>query len=178
MLHFGRALGFSNTGNILSAENELETLKTLYQDLLDSDDAYKSGQVMVQIQAAEGWIQLAKGNKDMALSFMKKAAELEGNTTKHPVTPGEVLPADELLGDMLLALNNPVEALQAYETDLEGHPNRFNGVYGAAIAAEQSGNKEKAMAYFKALLTLSENSNSDRLEIVEAKMFIEKYSSI
>jgi tetratricopeptide (TPR) repeat protein len=178
MLHFGRALGFSNTGNILSAENELETLKTLYQDLLDSDDAYKSGQVMVQIQAAEGWIQLAKGNKDMALSFMKKAAELEGNTTKHPVTPGEVLPADELLGDMLLALNNPVEALQAYEADLEGHPNRFNGVYGAAIAAEQSGNKEKAMAYFKALLTLSENSNSDRLEIVEAKMFIEKYSSI
>lgn len=178
MLHFGRALGFSNTGNILSAENELETLKTLYQELLDSGDAYKSGQVMIQIQAAEGWIQLAKGNKDMALSFMKKSAELEANTTKHPVTPGEVLPADELLGDMLLALKNPVEALKAYEADLEAHPNRFNAVYGAARAAEQSGNTDKAMTYFNALLRLSENSNSGRFEIEEAKKFIEKNSSV
>ncbi len=178
MLHFGRALGFSNMGNIKSAENELQTLKKLHQALLDSNDIYKSGQVMVQIQTVEGWIELAKGNKDSALIFMRKAAELEGNTTKHPVTPGEVLPADELLGDMLLKLNRPVEALEAYEINLKGHPNRFNGVYGAAIAAKQSGSGEKALTYFQALLALTENSNSNRPEIEEAREFVSSYKSI
>ena len=69
---------------------------------------------------------------------MKQATKLESKTSKHPVTPGEVLPADELLGDMLLALNNPAEALEAYEINLKERPGRFNGIYGAAIAAKQS----------------------------------------
>lgn len=177
MLHFGRALGFSHINDITSAEIELETLKTLYQEILDLKKelyVYKAGQVMIQIQAAEGWIQLAKGNKDEAIAFMKKSAELESKTSKHPVTPGEVLPADELLADMFLALNKPSEALKAYEINLKGHPNRFNGIYGAAIAAKQSGNTEKATMYFEQLLKLTEHTKSDRKELEEAKIFLEQ----
>ena len=174
IFHFGKALGFSHLGDIKSAENQLKTLKTLHQNLVDLKDDYKSGQVNIQVHAAEAWIHLAKGNETEALSFMKQAAKLESETTKHPVTPGEVLPADELLGDMLLALNKPAEALEAYEVNLKGHPGRFNGIYGAAKAAVQSGNKEKARFYYKQLLELTKTSNSDRVEIIEAKSYVSK----
>mgnify|MGYP001950910034 CR=1 FL=1 len=176
MLHFGRALGFSHIGKIESAEAELQTLKSLHQTLSNAGETYKTGQVNIQIHAAQAWIELAKGNNGEALIFMKTAAKLESKTSKHPVTPGEVLPADELLGDMFLALNKPNEALEAYETNLKGHPNRFNGIYGAAIAAKQSGNQEKAIKYFNQLIELTKHSKSDRPEIAEAKSFIAEAS--
>ena len=104
---------------------------------------------------------------------MRIAAEMESKTSKHPVTPGELIPADELLGDMLLTLNNPQEALEAYEVNLKGHPNRFNGIYGAAIASKLSGDNEKAKLYFEQLIELTKHSKSDRPELVEAKAFLE-----
>jgi hypothetical protein len=177
MLHFGKALGYSHTNDIVSAENELASLELLHQSLLDSKKAYKAGQVNVQIHSAKAWIELAKGNSGDALDLMKTAAKLESETSKHPVTPGEVLPADELLGDMLLALNKPVEALNAYEVNLEGHPNRFNGIYGAAVAAKKSKNEEKAIHYFNQLIELTKSSNSERPEVKEAKAFVQQYAS-
>jgi len=173
MMHFGKALGYSHLGDIKSAEDELKTLKSLHENLMNENDDYRSGQVMIQVQTAEAWINLAKGNKTEALSFMRNAAELESQTSKHPVTPGEVLPADELLGDLLMALNRPEEALTAYEVNLKGHPNRFNGVYGAAIAARESNDNEKATYFFNKLLELDENSKSERPEITEAKSFLQ-----
>jgi len=109
---------------------------------------------------------------------MTTAAEMESQTSKHPVTPGEILPADELLGDMLLMVNKPAEALVAYELNLERRPNRFNGIYGAASAAKQAGNTDKAALYYNQLLELTKNSNSTRPEIAEAKAFVEQYSAI
>tara|TARA_R110002126_G_scaffold290927_2_gene449578 strand:+ start:889 stop:2583 length:1695 start_codon:yes stop_codon:yes gene_type:complete len=182
LLHFGKSLGYSHIGNIASAEQELQILRDLHQSLLDSKDnftkTYKANQVQIQIYAAQGWINLAKGNKEDALASMKLAAKMESETSKHPVTPSEVLPADELLGDMLLSLNKPKEALDAYEVNLKGHPNRFNGIYGAAIAAKQSGNNEKTKLYFEQLIELTKNSKSDRPEINEAKQFIAEQQSI
>jgi len=172
LLHFGKALGYSNIGNTNAAENELKILKELQQGLVDINDSEKANQVMIQIHAAQGWIHLANGNKSEALSSMKLAAKMESETSKHPVTPGEVLPADELLGDMLMALNNPTDALAAYEINLKGHPGRFNGIYGAAIAAKQTGDQEKASLYFEQLIELTRNSNSDRSELAEAQTYL------
>ena len=174
MLHFGKALGHSNIGNIKAAEKESQILLTLHQNLIKENETYKAGQVNIQVHAAKAWIELAKGNNDEALILMKIAADLESKTSKHPVTPGEVLPADELLGDMLLALNKPSEALNAYEVNLKGHPGRFNGIYGAAKAAEKSGNQEKAKYYFEQLIELTKSSNCDRSELVEAKSYLAK----
>jgi tetratricopeptide (TPR) repeat protein len=177
ILHFARAIGAARSGDITSAENELIVIQSFYKELLEMNSAqatYKAGQVLIEIKTTEAWINLAKGNTIEALTLMKMASKLEGETSKHPVTPGEVLPADELLGDMFLALDQPKDALEAYEINLKGHPNRFNGIYGAAIAAEKSGNREKATLYFKKLVELTENSKSNRPELSEAKTYIKQ----
>ena len=133
LLHFARSLGASRSGNINSAEKELAILKTLQQELVNKEDKYRADQVMIQIKASLAWIDFAKGNKEVALAMMQEAVDLEEKTGKHPVTPGEVLPAPELLGDMLMAMNKLAEALVAYELDLKSHPNRFNGIYGQLL---------------------------------------------
>ncbi|WP_323787946.1 hypothetical protein [Psychroserpens sp.] len=177
ILHFARALGSARSGDIVAAEKELAIIQSFHEELLELKSAqakYKAGQVYIEIKTTEAWINLAKGNNEEALALMRTAAKLESETSKHPVTPGEVLPADELLGDMLLLLNKPEEALIAYEINLKGHPNRFNGIYGAAIAAKKSGNTDKATLYFKQLIELAKDSNSNRNELVEASNYIEK----
>jgi len=174
LLHFSKALGNIHINNLKSAQDELNLLRSFRQKLLTLDDAYKANQVDVQIRTIEAWMLLKKGDSDEAIGLMKTAAEMESKTSKHPVTPGEILPADELLADMLFALNRYQEALAAYELNLQKRPNRFNGIYGAAIAAKKSGNIEKAEIYFEALLKLTENINSERQEINEARIFLER----
>ena len=172
IVHFTRAMGAIHTKNLQAAENELNVLRSLQKELIKIDDGYKANQVDIQIKMVEAWLALAKGNEKEALLSMEMAVDMEDKTSKHPVTPGEVVPADELFADMLLRLNKPQEALEAYELNLQRRPNRLNGIYGAASAAKQSGNQEKAAYYFKQLLELTKNSNSSRPEIMEAKKFI------
>lgn len=176
LLHFARALGNIHTDNLESAQQELDLLCSFEKELTTLDDTYKANQVAIQIKTIAAWIELKKGNNEKAITLMSTASEMESMTSKHPVTPGEILPADELLADMLLTLNKPQEALATYELNLERRPNRFNGVYGAATAAKQARNMEKATSYFEILLKLTEKTNSDRPEIKEAKAFLKKNS--
>ena len=172
MLHFSRALGFSNTGNSAAAEKELKSLIILRDKLNDAKNTYESGQVTIQIEAVRGWIEYSKGNSNKAIEYMKLASNLEGKTSKAAVTPGEIIPADELLADLYLALNKPKQALESYEQNLKGHPYRFNGIYGAAKAAEKLNDIRLAVYYFDQLVKLSADTNSSRPEISEAKEFL------
>lgn len=174
IVHFTRAMGSIHTKNLQAAENELDVLRSLQKELAEIADGYKANQVGIQIKMAEAWLALAKGNEKDALLSMEMAVDMEGKTSKHPVTPGEVVPADELYADMLLRLNKPQKALEAYELNLQRRPNRFNGIYGAAIAAKQSGENEKATQYFNQLIELTKNSNSNRPEVEEALKFIQQ----
>jgi len=172
IIHFARLLGSVHEGKINEATTELENLKSLYNVLSKEKNMSKeAAQVTVQIKTSEAWIQYKEGNNDKAFELMTAAADMEDGMEKHPVTPGEVIPARELLGDMLIEMNRPALALEAYEADLERHPNRFNGLYGAGLAAERSGNKEKATFYFKKLLNIADSSNSKRSELQKAKSF-------
>ncbi|MFT7614574.1 MAG: hypothetical protein ACI9J3_003556 [Parvicellaceae bacterium] len=174
ILHFGRALGAAHNNDFNAAEEEITILKKLRQDLIDINDSYKANQVMIQIKAAQAWMKFENDEPEEGLALMKEASEMENNTSKHPVTPGEILPADELLGDMLLAMNKSSEALEAYEKNLQVHPNRFNGIYGAAIAAKESGAEKKATMYFENLIRLTEGTESQRPELQEANEFLKK----
>jgi hypothetical protein len=172
LTHFARVLGATHIGDHDSAEKDLAILEALHKELIKRDDQYEADQVLVQIKSSEAWINLGKSNNEKALALMQEAADMEDRIGKHPKTPGEVLPARELLGDMLLALNKPEEALKAYQIDLESHPNRFNGIYGAAIASKRLGDWEKANMYFEELLKVTEGVTSNRPEIAEANTFV------
>jgi tetratricopeptide (TPR) repeat protein len=103
---------------------------------------------------------------------MRSAGDLEDSTEKHPVTPGPISPAREQLGELLLELNEPAQALKAFETSLQREPNRFNGTYGAARAAELSGERDKARKYYADLMELCEQADSERPELQQAKAFL------
>ena len=173
--HFAVAMGAVNTNDFNKVEIEIEILKQLQQDLIAQNDKTKAiqiKQVEIQFKAVQAWLYFRNKNYEKGLALMQEAVELERNTSKHPVTPGDVIPAIELLGDMLLELNKPKEALIAYEENLKRHPKRFNGIYGAAIAAKQSGNPEKVKDYFNQLIELTKDSNSNRPEILEANEYL------
>jgi tetratricopeptide (TPR) repeat protein len=174
IVHFARLLGSVHTNDIQSAEKELSNLKNIHQHLLTQKDSYKANQVNIQLLAGEAWIAFSKGKHNAAVTFMNEAVKLEDGTEKHPVTPGEVVPARELLGDLLLAIHEPVQALQAYEADLKKHPNRFNGLYGAGVAAEKAGNLEKAKQYYAQLNAMAAPVNSKRPELIAINGFLSK----
>ena len=107
IIHFTRLLGSVHIGNIDSAKAELKKLNMIYDTLMKQKDSYKANQVQIQIKTSEAWIQFKEGKNNEALKLMNFAADMEDKTEKHPVTPGEVIPARELLGDMLLQMNKP-----------------------------------------------------------------------
>jgi hypothetical protein len=174
IIYFARLLGSVHTGDINSAKNELKNLNSIYDTLAAQKDPYKANQVMIQVRTGEAWILFGERKMDEALQRMNLAADMEDKTEKSPVTPGEVLPAKELLADMLLQLNKPTEALEAYEADLKKHPNRFNGLYGAALASERINNIEKAKYYYQQLTAIANSPTANRPELEMAKSFLKK----
>ncbi|MEO7765926.1 MAG: hypothetical protein ABIS01_00825 [Ferruginibacter sp.] len=175
IIHFTRLLGAAHLGNMNASKVELAKLNQLYDTLWKQKDIYKARQVEVQKKTGEAWILFGSGDKANALNLMKLAADIEDSTEKHPVTPGEVLPARELLGDMLMQVKQNENALKAYETVLTKCPNRFNSLYGAGVASERSGDKQKASFYYRGLLSLTDPAKSNRPELAAARSFLSKH---
>ncbi len=174
LLHFGRAIGSAQLRNFSSAMEELEILKSLRQELVANGNPSNAKQVLIQIKITQGLIDFFKGNQNEGIALLNEAVEMEDAVGKHGITPGKLIPAREFLADMLLNINKPTDALEAFEENLKVNPNRFNGIYGAAIASKNMGDENKATMYFENLLKLTENTNSDRPEIMEAKAFLEE----
>jgi hypothetical protein len=173
-LHFARALGLSHAGKTEAARMEVVKLASLRDTLAEVNDKYWADQVEIQREGVEAWITLAEGKGEEALRQMRSAAEHEDATDKHSVTPGVILPAREMLGDMLLELKHPAEALVAFESTLRTAPNRFNSLSGAARAAKRAGDGEKAKTYYAKLLSICEHADGDRPELEEARTLLGK----
>lgn len=170
--HFARALGAARSGKPEAARPALEALARL-RDRAAETSGYWADQVEIQRLAALAWTQYAEGRKDEALETMRAAAEKEAATEKHPVTPGEVLPARELLGSMLLELGRHEEARAPYEAALERSPRRFNALYGAGRAAERAGDAQVATQYYRELLDLTGEEGSGRDRLAHAREYLE-----
>jgi tetratricopeptide (TPR) repeat protein len=177
ILSFARGIGAARIGNAVAARNEALTLATIEKDFANSRGYNWAGQVEVQRQAVSAWAAHAEGKNDEAIQLMRAAADLEDASDKHPVTPGPIIPARELLGELLLELGRNSEALKEFETSLAVAPKRFNGLYGAAHAAELSQDREKAGAYYQELVALAGGSNSKRIELEQAKAYLKKTTS-
>lgn len=166
---FARALGAARAGDVAAAAKEADTLGALHKTLQDAKNSYWATEVEVQRLAAAGWIALARKNNDDARKYMRAAADLEDRNEKHIVTPGRILPARELLGDMLMETGQPALALREYEASQEREPNRFRGLYGAAVAAERVGDGAKAKRYYARLAEMTKDGASARPEMVRVK---------
>ncbi|MBO9632876.1 MAG: hypothetical protein J7578_07130 [Chitinophagaceae bacterium] len=164
-IHFTRLMGLVHTGKMEQAKTELQSLRQAYDTLVLQKDKYKIDKVLILINTGEAWIDVKEKKRNEALRLMTAAADKEDNTEKHPVTPGELLPARELLGDMLMEMDQPSLALEAYEANLKKHPNRFNGLYGATLAAKRSGHATKATQYFQQLREIKKGTSSTRPEL-------------
>jgi len=170
--YFARALGAARSGNLEQATAELKTLRKLRQALPADASAYWHAQLEVQTNAAEAWIAHAEGRKEEALILLRFAADLEDSVDKLPITAGEVLPARELLADMLLEQDDAAKALEEYKTVLQAAPNRFNALFGAGSAADRMGDEVQARFYFEALLTQSKLSDGTRPALEYARDFL------
>jgi len=172
MIYFTRAIGSSRSGDPAGANKDIERLASIQKSLSDAKETYWATQVEIERRAASAWLAHAEGKQEEALQLMRSAADLEDSTEKNPVTPGAIVPARELLGDLLLELREPQQALKEFEASLLVSPNRFNGLYGAARAAELSADREKARSFYAKLATLGEPSNGTRPELQAARVFL------
>jgi tetratricopeptide (TPR) repeat protein len=170
--YFARALGAARSGDPAAAEKDAEQLALLHKALQAENNNYWANEVEIQRLAVAGWIALAQGKQDEALKFMRASADIEDKSEKHIVTPGRLVPARELLGDMLLELKQPAAALKEYEASQLREPNRFRGLYGAARAAEAAGERQKAAEYYGKLLALAKNADGARPELARAKSYV------
>ena len=156
---FARALGAARSGNAAAARQEIDRLAALRDTLEKAKDAYWSGQVEIQRRGAAAWAALAEGRQQEAIAMMRETADMEDATEKAAVTPGPIKPARELLGEMLLQLNRPAEALTEFETAMKKEPNRFRALYGAAQAATAAGQRQKAATYYASLREITKKAD-------------------
>ena len=170
--YFSRGLGAARSGDTTTARQTIEIMDTLHNRTVDAGRPYWATLVDSQRKTLAAWTALSEGNEAQALNMMFDAANIEDSVDKHPVTPGAILPARELLGDMLTLVGKHTEALEAYEKSLKISPNRFNSLYGAGRNAEIAGNSEKAKLYYSKLVQISKRADSDRPEINQAKKFV------
>lgn len=172
ILVFARGLGAARSGDAAAARKDVERLQTLKEAMTAAKIGYWAGQAEFQIMTVNAWIAYADNRHEEALRLMRAAADLEEASDKHPVTPGNIVPSRELLGEMLLALNQPAQALSEFERSLKRDPNRFRGISGAAAAAETSGNHKAAKEYYEKLQALTAERDTERPELAHAKAFL------
>jgi hypothetical protein len=169
---FARGLGAARSGNVAAAKKEATRLESLAYALTTAKNIYWAEQTEIQKLAVNAWIARAEGRNDEALALMRQAADREDATEKHPVTPGAIQPAREMLAELLLDTGQPAKALTEFEASQRTDPNRLHGLAGAARAAEAAGDRAKARTYSTRLIELTKTADSARPEIANAKAFV------
>jgi hypothetical protein len=173
MTWFARGLGAARLRQAPAANESAAALGQIRERLTKAGENYWARQVEIQEVAVRAWAAWAEGKKEEALRQMKLAAELEDGTEKSAVTPGPLAPARELLGEMLLELDQAGEALEQFGATLKKEPGRFHALYGGAHAAKLSGRRETSQKYFREMLKVCDRADKPgRAELVEAKRAI------
>jgi tetratricopeptide (TPR) repeat protein len=171
MAWFGRGLGGARSGDLATAGEAETRMAALRDGARDSGESAFATYIEVDRLILSGWIAHAAGDHETAIERIRSAAELEKTVQKHPVTPGALLPAYEALGDLLLELDRPAEALSAYEASLKTWPGRYNTLLGAARAAAAMPDAVKAKAYYEELLANVGDAETARPGVEEARAY-------
>jgi tetratricopeptide (TPR) repeat protein len=181
-LVFARALGAARSGSIGAARRDLDRLEELRARLITAKSEgtwqeYWVNQIQIHHQMVTAWIAYTQGRRDEALRMLRAAADREDSTETDPVLPGHAISARALLGDLLMEMNEPAQALQAFEVALKREPSRFWTLFGAARAAERAGDLAKAKAFYTRLVAQTANADPERPTLNLAKAFLAKGGS-
>ncbi|HYR41401.1 MAG TPA: hypothetical protein VER98_00115, partial [Terriglobia bacterium] len=162
-------LGAAHSNDLPRAAEAEKNLARLRDAAAQQKNTYWSNQIEVQRQEVAAWIMQVSGKPTDAVAAMRSAAELEETMDKSPATPGAVIPARELLGQLMQEQARPQEAAAEYEIVLKTAPNRFNALWGAASSAEAAGNAAAASKYFRKLADVGVGSERPELETARKK---------
>jgi hypothetical protein len=170
--YFARGIGAARGGDVANARQQIARLRQIEQALRGSKQDYWAEQTGIQITAVSAWVAYAEHKKKEALTLMRSAADREDASEKHVAMENRLWPMRELLGDLLLEVHQPKQALKEYESSLGAARNRYRGFYGAAKAAEQAGDRKKATFYYEKLLAMCSHPGVERHELTEAKTYL------
>ncbi|HWZ82329.1 MAG TPA: hypothetical protein VNW47_06890 [Terriglobales bacterium] len=162
-------LGSAHSKDLVRAAEAEKNLARLRDAAAQQKNSYWSNQIEVQRWEVAAWIMQASGKPADAVAGMRSAAELEESMDKSPVTPGAIIPARELLAQLLQEQARPKEALAEYEVVLKTAPNRFNALWGAASSAETAGDAAVASKYFRKLAEVGASGERPELELARKK---------
>jgi tetratricopeptide (TPR) repeat protein len=166
--YLARAIGAARSGNLAQAQTDLEQIEKIRKELIAKKKADFAEGVGEDHQEAAAWVLHAEGRDDDAITSLRALADKADQLGDEP----EGIPAREQLADMLLEAKRPQQALAEYQTDLKLNPNRFNGLYGAARAAEAAGKQSDATEYYALLLKVCDGSSSTRPELTRARELV------
>jgi tetratricopeptide (TPR) repeat protein len=171
LIEYGHALGRAHTGDIEGARKAIARMQELRGATKEPKFDYFKKHLDLQMQAASAWIAASEGKKSEAIEMLRRAADAEDILGKHPVSPGAFVPIREQLGSLLLEAGQSKEAQREFEAALKIYPGRFWGLYGAARAAEQTGDKEIASRYYAKLAAQTAKSSGSRDELNHVREF-------
>jgi tetratricopeptide (TPR) repeat protein len=171
LIEYGHALGRAHTGDLDGARKAIARMQQLRDATHDPKFDYFKKHLDLQMQAASAWIAYREGKKDEVIDALRRTAETEDVLGKHPVSPGALVPVREQLGSLFLELRRPAEAQREFEAALRIYPGRFRGLYGAAMAAEQAGDKKNAEVYYAKLAAQTANADNSRDELNHIREF-------
>jgi len=166
--YWARAIGAARSGNAAGSRKDVAETENIHKEMLEKKKTSNAEFVDEARKEAGAWVDHAEGRNEEAIRSLRAIAEKEESVGDEPIG----IPAREMLADLLLEIKRPEQALTEYEADLKFNPNRFNGLYGAAQAAEMSGKTEKANSYYAQVLKVCNGSSSDRPELSRAKALL------
>ena len=172
LVYYARAVGAARAGDAAAARRSVERIGAIRKALPVTRDYDWAGSIGAQWEAASALIAFAEGNKDEGLRLLRAAADHEDAVDKHPVTPGALLPAREILADLLLENGAAPEALKEYQAVLKIAPRRFNATAGAAMAADKAGDAGQSRAYTLQLLEIAKNADTLRPQLLWARNYL------
>jgi tetratricopeptide (TPR) repeat protein len=172
LIEYGHALGRAHTGDLDGAHKAIARMQQLRDATKDPKFDYFKNHLDLQMQAASAWVAASEGKKSEAIEMLRRAADAEDVLGKHPVSPGAFVPIREQLGSLLLEVGQSEQAQHEFEAALKIYPGRFRGLYGAARAAEQNGDKENASRYYARLAAQTANATGSRDELNHVREFL------
>jgi tetratricopeptide (TPR) repeat protein len=156
------------SGDVAGAKKDLAEIEAIHKDYVAQHKTYQSEFTDQLQQEAAAWVLHGEGKNEEAVATLRKAADHEDAVGEEQTS----IPAREMLADVLLEMNRPDQALAEYQADLKFNPKRFNGLYGAAHAAEVAGQPSEAAEYYAVLVKTCEGSDSSRPELAKAKQAV------